>query len=30
VLELVGYPQEWADDLERRAWEAGKLWKRTA
>jgi CheY-like chemotaxis protein len=30
VLELVGYPESWAEELERRAWEAGKLWKRTA
>jgi CheY-like chemotaxis protein len=30
VLELVGYPEEWADELERRAYAAGKLWKRTA
>lgn len=29
ILELVGYPEGWADDLERRAFEAGKLWKRT-
>jgi two-component system, response regulator PdtaR len=30
VLELVGYPESWAEDLERRAWEAGKIWRRTA
>jgi DNA-binding response OmpR family regulator len=29
VLELVGYPESWADDLERRAYAAGKLWRRT-
>jgi CheY-like chemotaxis protein len=29
VLEAVGYPEEWADDLERRAYNAGKLWRKT-
>ena len=29
ILEIVGYPEEWADDLEQRAYDAGKLWKRT-
>ncbi len=29
ILELVGYPETWADDLERRAYDAGRLWKRT-
>jgi DNA-binding response OmpR family regulator len=30
ILELVGYPVSWADDLERRAHEAGRVWKRTS
>ena len=30
LLELVGYPEGWAEDLERRAFAAGKLWKQTA
>src|SRR5258706_4827454 len=30
ILELVGYPEAWAEELELRAWEAGKLWRRTA
>jgi DNA-binding response OmpR family regulator len=29
LLELVGYPAEWANDLERRAYDAGRLWKQT-
>jgi len=29
ILELVGYPVDWADDLERRAYETGRVWKRT-
>ena len=29
LLELVGYPVEWADDFERRAYDAGHIWKRT-
>jgi DNA-binding response OmpR family regulator len=29
ILELVGYPMEWSDDLERRAFEAGRVWKRS-
>ncbi len=29
VLELVGYPEGWADDLERRAYAAGRLWKKS-
>jgi FixJ family two-component response regulator len=29
MLELVGYPETWADDLERRAFADGKLWRRT-
>lgn len=29
ILELVGYPESWADDLERRAYDAGKLWRKT-
>lgn len=30
MLELVGYPADWADDYERRAYASGKLWKRTS
>jgi two-component system, response regulator PdtaR len=30
ILELVGYPTEWADDLERRAYEKGRLWRQTS
>jgi CheY-like chemotaxis protein len=30
ILELVGYPESWADDLERQAFDLGKLWKRTS
>jgi DNA-binding response OmpR family regulator len=29
LLELVGYRAEWANDLERRAYDAGRLWKQT-
>ena len=29
LMELLGYPVEWADDFERRAYEAGRVWKRT-
>ena len=29
LLELVGYPAAWANDLERRAYDAGRLWKQT-
>ena len=29
VLELVGYPADWADDLERRAYAAGRVWKKS-
>ena len=29
ILELVGYPMDWSDDLERRAFEAGRVWKRS-
>lgn len=29
IMELVGYPVEWADDLERRAFDAGRIWKQT-
>ncbi len=29
ILEIVGYPETWADELEQRAYGAGKLWKRT-
>ena len=29
ILELVGYPVEWADELERQAYDAGRVWKRT-
>jgi DNA-binding response OmpR family regulator len=28
ILELVGYPADWADDLERRAFDTGHIWKR--
>jgi len=28
ILELVGYPEGWADDLERRAFDKGSIWKR--
>jgi CheY-like chemotaxis protein len=27
VLELLGYPEDWAEDLERRSFAAGKLWQ---
>ena len=27
ILELVGYPETWAEDLERRAFESGHVWK---
>jgi response regulator NasT len=30
VLELVGYPAEWAVELERRAFAADKLWRRVS
>jgi len=30
VLELVGYPVVWAEDLERRAHDAGRIWKQTS
>lgn len=29
LLELVGYPVDLADDLERRTYEQGRIWKRT-
>lgn len=29
ILELVGYPAGWAEDLERRAFAAGRVWKQT-
>jgi DNA-binding response OmpR family regulator len=29
ILELVGYPEGWADELERRAYDKGRLWKQT-
>jgi response regulator NasT len=29
VLELTGYPVEWADELERKAFSKGKVWKQT-
>lgn len=27
ILELVGYPAEWAVELEQRAWENGRVWR---
>lgn len=29
LMELVGYPAEWADDVEQRAYDAGRFWKQT-
>jgi DNA-binding response OmpR family regulator len=29
ILELVGYPETWAVELEQRAYASGKLWRRT-
>ena len=30
LLGLMGYPAEWAIDLERRAWERGEAWRTVA
>jgi two-component system, response regulator PdtaR len=30
ILELVGYPVTWAPELEQRAYDSGRLWKRSA
>jgi response regulator NasT len=30
LLELVGYPSGWAEELERKAYDAGKLWRQTS
>jgi CheY-like chemotaxis protein len=30
ILELVGYPVTWASELEQRAYDNGRLWKRSA
>ena len=30
LLGLLGYPEDWAVELESRAFDAGKVWKRTA
>jgi two-component system, response regulator PdtaR len=30
ILELVGYPATWASELEQRAYDNGRLWKRSA
>ena len=30
LLELVGYPETWAEDLERRAYESGRLWRQVS
>jgi two-component system, response regulator PdtaR len=30
ILELVGYPVTWAPELEQRAYDGGRLWKRSA
>ena len=27
LLSLMGYPEDWADDLERRAFKRGRLWR---
>ena len=27
ILELVGYPAEWAVELEQRAWDSGRVWR---
>jgi CheY-like chemotaxis protein len=29
LMELVGYPAGWADDVEQRAYAAGRLWRQT-
>jgi CheY-like chemotaxis protein len=29
ILELCGYPPEWAVELERRAWDNGRIWRQT-
>jgi CheY-like chemotaxis protein len=29
ILELCGYPPEWAIELEQRAWDNGRLWRET-
>jgi CheY-like chemotaxis protein len=29
ILELCGYPPEWAVELEQRAWDNGRLWRET-
>jgi FixJ family two-component response regulator len=30
MLELVGYPETWAEDLERSAYESGRLWRQVS
>jgi DNA-binding response OmpR family regulator len=30
LLELVGYPTSWAEDLERRAYDKGRVWKQSS
>jgi response regulator NasT len=29
ILDLVGYPESWAEELEQRSYAAGKVWRRT-
>jgi response regulator NasT len=30
LLGLLGYPADWADELEERAWRAGRAWRRVS
>jgi hypothetical protein len=30
LVGLLGYPADWADELEERAWSAGRVWRRVS